>query len=73
VRGTPAAGVLGPDLTHVGGRLSIGAGLLPMNAGALAGWIASNQHLKPGNLMPQFRHFSGEELRSLAAYVGSLK
>jgi len=73
VRGTPAAGVLGPDLTHVGGRLSIGAGLLPMNAGALAGWIASNQHLKPGNLMPQFRHFSGAELRSLAAYVGSLK
>jgi cytochrome c oxidase subunit 2 len=73
VRGTPAAGLLGPDLTHVGGRLSIGAGLLPMNAGALAGWIASSQHLKPGNLMPAFRHFSGEELRSLAAYLGSLK
>jgi cytochrome c oxidase subunit 2 len=73
VRGTQAAGVLGPDLTHVGSRLSIGAGLLPMNAGALAGWIASNQHLKPGNLMPQFRHFSGEELRTLAAYLGSLK
>jgi cytochrome c oxidase subunit 2 len=73
VRGTAAAGVLGPDLTHVGGRLSIGAGLLPNNAGALAGWIASNQHLKPGNLMPAFRHFTGEELRALAAYLESLK
>ena len=73
VRGTPAAGVLGPDLTHVGSRLTIGAGLLPANAGAFAGWIASNQHLKPGNLMPAFRYFSGEELRELASYLESLK
>ena len=73
VRGTPAAGVLGPDLTHVGSRLTIGAGRLPTNAGALAGWIASNQHLKPGNLMPQFQSFSGEELRALAAYLEGLK
>lgn len=73
VRGTPARGGLGPDLTHVGSRLSIGAGILPNNTGAIAGWIASSQHIKPGNLMPAFRHFSGEELRTLAAYVESLK
>jgi cytochrome c oxidase subunit 2 len=73
VRGTPAAGQLGPDLTHVGSRLSIGAGLLPNNAGALGAWIASSQHLKPGNLMPSFRHFSGEELRALAAYLAGLE
>jgi cytochrome c oxidase subunit 2 len=73
VRGTKAAGLLGPDLTHVGSRRSIGAGLLPNNAGALAGWIASSQHLKPGNLMPAFQSFSGEELRSLADYLENLK
>ncbi len=73
VRGTPAAGALGPDLTHVGSRLTIGAGLLPNNAGALAGWIASNQHLKPGNLMPAFQDFSGDELRALADYLENLK
>lgn len=73
VRGTPAAGVLGPELTHVGSRKTIGAALLPMNQGAVAGWIASSQHLKPGNLMPSFGHFSGEELRELAAYVEGLK
>lgn len=73
VRGTPATGVLGPDLTHVGSRLTIGAGLLPANAGTFAGWIASNQHLKPGNLMPAFQHFSGEDLRALAGYLESLK
>jgi cytochrome c oxidase subunit II len=73
VRGTAAVGTRGPDLTHVGSRLTIGAGLLPNNAGALAGWIASSQHLKPGNLMPSFEAFSGKELRGLAAYLESLK
>ncbi len=73
VRGTAAAGARGPDLTHVGSRLTIGAGLLPNNAGALAGWIASSQHLKPGNLMPSFETFSGVELRELAAYLEGLK
>jgi cytochrome c oxidase subunit 2 len=73
VRGTAAAGTSGPDLTHVGGRLFIGAGLLSNNAGALVGWIASSQHLKPGNLMPSFEHFTAEELRGLAAYLEGLK
>lgn len=72
VRGTPAAGTLGPDLTHVGGRVSIGAGILLNNRGALAGWIASSQHIKPGNLMPSFRELPGEELSALAAYLESL-
>jgi cytochrome c oxidase subunit 2 len=73
VRGTAAAGVLGPDLTHVGSRLSIGAGILPNDVGTIAGWIASSQHLKPGNLMPAFRDFAGEELNALAHYVASLR
>jgi cytochrome c oxidase subunit II len=73
VRGTGARGTLGPDLTHVGSRVSIGAGILPTNRGAIAGWIASSQHLKPGNLMPSFGDLRGEELTALAAYVESLK
>ncbi|HZM32985.1 MAG TPA: cytochrome c oxidase subunit II [Burkholderiales bacterium] len=73
VRGTAASGTLGPDLTHVGSRLSIGAGILPNNAGTIGSWIASSQHIKPGNLMPAFEHFSGEQLRELAAYVETLK
>ena len=73
VRGTEASGALGPDLTHVGGRLSLAAGTLPNSVGALAGWTASAQHLKPENLMPSFSHLTGEELRSVAAYLDSLK
>ena len=73
IRGTAAAGTLGPDLTHVGGRVSIGAGTFPNNIGTLAGWISSAQHLKPDNLMPSFGNLRGEELRALAAYLASLK
>ncbi|MGH6915001.1 MAG: cytochrome c oxidase subunit II, partial [Geminicoccales bacterium] len=73
IRGTPADGQFGPDLTHVGGRLSIGAGILPNNIGTIAGWIADTQHLKPANKMPSFNIFSGEELRALAAYLASLE
>jgi cytochrome c oxidase subunit 2 len=73
VRGTAAAGRSGPDLTHVGSRRTLGAALLPMNPGAVAAWITSSQHLKPGNLMPGFQRFRGEELRELAAYVESLE
>ncbi len=73
IRGTAAAGRLGPDLTHVGGRRSIAAGTLPNNVGTLAGWIASAQHLKPGARMPSFGIFTGPELRAIAAYLESLK
>ena len=73
IRGTAAAGKQGPDLTHVGGRLSIGAGVLGNGPAALAGWIADPQHVKPGNLMPATKTLPGEELRALASYLESLK
>jgi cytochrome c oxidase subunit 2 len=73
VRGTEAAGAVGPDLTHVGGRLSLAAGTLPNNADSMARWIRDNQHLKPENLMPPYRVFSDEELNRLASYLVSLK
>ena len=73
VRGTPAAGQLGPDLTHVASRRTIGAALLPRNEGTLAAWITSSQHLKPGNLMPSFSRMEARELNELAAYLESLE
>ena len=73
IRGTAAAGTSGPDLSAVGSRPSIAAGMFPTNAGTIAGWIASSQHLKPGNRMPSFDALSGPELRAVAAYLASLK
>ena len=73
VRGTEFGGQLGPDLTHVGSRRSIGAGTFPNNAGTLAGWIADTQHLKGGARMPSYGSLSGGELRAIAGYLESLK
>ena len=73
IRGTPAAGDLGPDLTLVGARPSLAAGTLPNTVGAMAGWIASAQHLKPGNRMPSFAQLDGRELRAIAAYLAGLE
>jgi len=73
IRGTPAEGRLGPDLTHVGSRLTIAAGSLPNNQGAIAGWITGSQEIKPGNKMPAFNQFSAEQLRALSAYLESLQ
>jgi len=72
VRGTRAAGDLGPDLTHVATRISLAAGTLPNNRATIAGWIANSQALKPGNLMPPIR-VAPEELQALTDYVMSLQ
>lgn len=73
IRGTPANGLAGPDLTHVGSRQRLGAGILPNNPGTMAGWIADAQAIKPANRMPAYHQFSGAELRALSDYMVSLK
>lgn len=73
VRGTAAAGKDGPDLTHVGSRLSLAATALPNSIGAFGGWIAASQHIKPGNKMPSSDRLSPKDLRAIAAYMESLQ
>lgn len=68
-----AGGEIGPDLTHIGSRLSLGAATLPNGIGPLSGWIAGSQQIKPGNRMPSYHHLDGETLTALAAYLESLK
>ncbi|WP_174626332.1 cytochrome c oxidase subunit II [Candidatus Methylobacter favarea] len=73
VRGTRANGKIGPDLTHVGSRLSLGAGILPNAPEHFAQWISRHQKIKPDNLMPPFDFFSENELQALAAYLDGLE
>ena len=73
VAGTSAQGLSGPDLTHVGSRRSLGAGILPNNRGTLIGWIGDSQSIKPNNRMPAYRSLQAAELGALAAYMESLK
>ena len=73
VAGTAAQGLSGPDLTHVGSRQSLGAGILPNTRGTLIGWIGDSQSIKPNNRMPAYRSLQAAELNALAAYMESLK
>ena len=73
IRGTPAAGRIGPDLTHIASRLSIGAATLPNGADGLVRWIRDTDRLKPGVHMPAFRALPSDDLTALAAYLGSLQ
>jgi cytochrome c oxidase subunit II len=73
VAGSEAQGIAGPDLTHVGSRLSLGAGILPNTRATLIGWIGDSQSIKPNNRMPAYRSLKAEELTALAAYMESLK
>jgi cytochrome c oxidase subunit 2 len=73
IRGTEAQGTIGPDLTHLGSRLSVGIDTIPVNADTIARFISNGQHIKPGNRMPPFRIFSDEELAMLADYLAVLK
>ena len=70
--GTNARGVLGPNLTHIGSRQTIGANLLANNPENMARWLADPQALKPGNLMPNLR-LDSTTIGQLVAYLESLK
>jgi cytochrome c oxidase subunit II len=72
VRGTQAGSRVGPDLTHVGSRISIGAGTLPNTPGSLGGWIADPQSVKPGVRMPP-NPLPSQDLQAVVAYLSSLK
>ncbi|MEZ2410652.1 cytochrome c oxidase subunit II [Bosea sp. RCC_152_1] len=73
VRGTPAAGTIGPDLSRIGARRFLAAATLPNTADNVARFITSGQSIKPGNQMPEFRIFTEDELRALATYLAGLK
>lgn len=72
IDGTPAGSNVGPNLTHIGSRLTIGAGTLPNNRGNLAGWILDPQRIKPGADMPP-NQIAPQDLQALLAYLESLK
>jgi cytochrome c oxidase subunit 2 len=73
IRGVAEGSRLGPDLTHVGSRMEIGAGTLRNHRGSLAGWIADPQAIKRGAFMPASHDLDAQALRDLATYLEHLK
>ena len=72
IRGTSAGGRTGPDLTHVGSRRRLAAGLLPTDASTMAAWIADPQHFKPGNQMPAVA-LGRDDLAAVVEYLMGLE
>ncbi len=73
IRGTVADGTLGPDLTHVGSRLSLAAGTLGVEAVDFQRWIAQTHRIKPDAHMPAFDMLPEAELRNMAHYLSELE
>lgn len=74
VRGVSEESRLGPDLTHVGSRLHLGAGTVPNDPAQLAAWVAHTQQFKPGARMPSSGERIGEaDLQLIAAWLAQLK
>jgi cytochrome c oxidase subunit 2 len=73
IRGTGAQGRIGPDLTHVGGRLGIAANSLPNDVASFEAWVTHAQSLKPYSQMPNITAFTGEDIRALVTYLRDLE
>ena len=90
VRGVPSMqAVVGPNLTHVGSRSTIAAGLYPNDPQHLARWVKNANAMKPGVSMPTFGlgeydpvtlkgpvktgGFTDQQLADIVAYLSSLK
>lgn len=73
VAGTEAHGRVGPDLSHLGGRQTLAAGILPNTEADIARFIAEPDRIKPGSGMPAFAMLPPEELRQIARWLKGLR
>jgi cytochrome c oxidase subunit II len=75
IQGTTAAGKIGPNLSHVGGRSTLAAGIMPNTPENLAKWIRNSDDSKPGSKMPPHpvALLNDQDLQAIVAYLQSLK
>jgi cytochrome c oxidase subunit 2 len=84
IRGHEGIGITGPDLTRVGARTTIAAGVLENTRERMHAWIKDPNHFKPGNKMFNGGYtdvesgaykftLNDQEIDALVAYLHSLK
>jgi cytochrome c oxidase subunit 2 len=89
INGNPSSiGKLGPNLTHVGSRNTIGAGLFPNDTKTLRAWLKNTRAMKPGVTMPTLGlgetdpitkqkvtagGLTDQQIADIAAYLQALK
>ena len=72
IQGTEATGTLGPDLTHLASRRTLGAATIPNTEANLRAWVPNAPAVKPGVLMPAIP-LTTEELDAVVAYLQTLE
>jgi cytochrome c oxidase subunit 2 len=72
IRGTPASGQIGPDLTHLANRTTLAALTVPNTPASLYSWVRDPQRIKPGSHMPGLG-LSSADLQALVAYLEGLR
>jgi cytochrome c oxidase subunit 2 len=72
IRGTPARGQVGPDLTHLATRKTLASATIPNDPADLTAWLRDPQKIKPGNKMPQLP-LSERDIAALVAYLEGLR
>ena len=72
IRGTPADGRFGPDLTHLMTRETIGSGVAMNTRDHLRTWLADPSVMKPGVLMPAMG-LGDKHLDEVVDYLLSLR
>lgn len=72
ITGVDAYATVGPDLTHLATRPTLGAGELINNKGNLSGWISNAPAIKPGVQMPA-NVMDAQQMNDVVAYLESLK
>jgi cytochrome c oxidase subunit 2 len=89
IAGNPMSiGKIGPNLTHIGSRHTLAAGLFANNTENLAKWIKNSRAMKPGVLMPALGRgeydpitkqtvttggLSDQQIADIVAYLQALK
>jgi cytochrome c oxidase subunit 2 len=86
IQGTPAPGIIGPNLTRLGRRTTIAAGMLENTEENLIRWITDPTAVKPGAQMPGVAEgvsyegltfpptgLTEEQIRAVAAYLSSMR
>jgi cytochrome c oxidase subunit 2 len=72
IRGLTPDVRVGPDLTHLASRQTLGGGVLSNTPDNLQRWIRDPGTVKPGVLMPAFQSLTPDDLQALVDYLESL-
>jgi cytochrome c oxidase subunit 2 len=73
VQGLTADTRVGPDLTHVGSRIALGAGTLRNDEATMRSWVTDVHRFKPGARMPTYARLDDASLNAVAHFLAQLK